>query len=152
MNYSFDKCLFLVFIASHIFSEFPLEMSIIQNEGRGQDSFTKTERESYRLMAHANIYLIFDALLTYAESKSIDLIQQVYKMSMGGYGPVEIDGFIAFLNDAKASTPVNFLVKQKDVQCIQRLYYSPPIQELLNHRNEFDIGDHSDLYVMCIYT
>jgi GTPase SAR1 family protein len=123
------------------------QMSIIQNEGKGQDSFTKTEREAYRLIAYANIYHIFDSLLSYAEAKNINLIQQVYKMSMGGYGPVEIDGFVAFLKDIQASTSADFVVKQNDVQCIQRLYNSTPIQELLKHRNEFDISDHSDFFI-----
>lgn len=126
------------------------QMRIIEAELTGRDSFSKKETEHYVSIIQRSIFSIFDTILMYCEDKGIDLIQRINNMTPNGsegYTGDQIDAFVDFLRYVSTISVMQFWVRQKDVKNIQLLYHCPPVREILEKRNEFDLFDQADYFI-----
>lgn len=108
--------------------------------------FSDNENELYVSIIHRNIFSIFETILLYCEDKEINLIQRVNSMSVqeDGYTADQIDAFVEFLQKISTTSIMQFWVKPQDVKTVQLLYNSPPLKEMLEKRNEYDLFDQAD--------
>ncbi len=122
------------------------EIRIIEAQLNGREVFSDNEHDLYVSIIHRNIFSIFETILLYCEDKEINLIQRVNSMSVqdDGYTADQIDTFVEFLQKISTTSIMQFWVKPQDVKTIQLLYNSPPLKELLEKRNEYDLFDQAD--------